>query len=268
MSFRDATALQRVGDGIFGWEVPDGWQQGRGAWGGLVTGGVVTAVLLEEPDPTRRLRTVSIHMAGPLTVGLATVRVNPLRVGSGLSTWGVTVDGPEQGLVAHAVVVTGRARAAELTDAYPSWGVAVPPSLPSWSELEPLPTDGPGWPRFMQHVEFRAAAGLPVTGPPARCTGYIRFTDDEGWDGLRLLSIVDAWYPAAFTVLEELRPMATVTYAAHLLVDPTTVPSDQPLGFESHLSAAHEGFTTETRRLWTPDGRLAVENHQAVAVIR
>jgi len=29
-----------------------------------------------------------------------------------------------------------------------------------------------------------------------------------------------------------------------------------------------EGFTSETRRLWSPDGRLVVENHQSIVVIK
>jgi hypothetical protein len=62
--------------------------------------------------------------------------------------------------------------------------------------------------------------------------------------------------------------MATVSFSAHLLIDPTTVDPAEPLAFESWVADAESGFTTETRRLWTSDGRLVVENHQAIVVIK
>lgn len=268
MGFRAAIDVQALGDGLFGWDVPDGWQQGRGAWGGVVTGGLTRAVLLHEPDVGRTLRTVSVHMSGPLVVGPATVQVMPLRVGSGLSTWTATVTQPGGGLAAHAVVVTGRPRADDLQERSRSWGVLAPPRLPDWQLLPPTPAAGPGAPTFMQHLEFRSPGPLPLSGGAASCAGYVRFREPDRRDAAHLVSIVDAWFPTSFVVLDRLRPMATVAYSAHLLVDPADVPDDVPLAFESHLSAAHDGYTTETRRLWTPDGRLAVENHQSVAVIR
>lgn len=265
--FRTATALERMGDGRCRWDVPDGWQQGRGAWGGLVAGGVAQAVVLDEPDADRPLRTLSVHMSGPLTVGPATVRVEPLRVGSGMSTWSVFVQGGDGEHVAHAVAVTGRERVPELADAMRAWGAVDAPPLPPWRDVAPVPTSAMGLPTFMQHVELRVVEGLPTSGT-ARCTGYVRFADQDAWDTQQLVSIVDAWFPTALAAGDTPRPMATVTYAAHVLVDPATVPPDEPLGFESHLSAAHAGFTSEVRRLWTPDGRLAVENHQSVVIIR
>ena len=48
---------------------------------------------------------------------------------------------------------------------------------------------------------------------------------------------------------------------AHLLAEPSEAPDGSWLAFESFMSGAHHGFTTETRRLWSPDGRLLVENH-------
>lgn len=268
MRFEDATTLTPAGDGRFAWEVPDGWQQGRGAWGGIVAGGAARAVAASEPEPGRVLRTLSIHMSGPLPAGRATVVVEPLRVGSGLSTWAVTIRDSDGGLAAHAVAVTGGARALDLAQAAASWGTVVPPELPPWRAVEPQDPPRPPFPVFTQHVQFRPVASAPVSGGPARCQGYVGFADDGPWDAASLLALVDAWWVTALTALNEMRPLATVTYDAQLLVDPATVPGSEPLAYEAFMSAAHEGFTSETRRLWTSDGRLAVENHQTVVVIR
>lgn len=268
MRLSTAAAVARRDDGQLGWDVPDGWQQGRGAWGGLVVAGAVQALALTEPDPSRALRTLSLHLAAPLPVGPATVRVAPLRLGSGLSTWSLTIEDADGDLCAHAVALTGRERVPELADALLQWGTLDPPALPPWHDVPALPAQAAGMPTFLQHLELRLVDGLPLRGVPARCAGYVRFADQGVWDAGALLSLVDAWWPTALTADLTMRPMATVSYAAHLLVDPATVAPAEPLAYEARMSAAHEGFTTDIRRLWTLDGRLAVENQQSVALIR
>lgn len=269
MSLLAAIDLQRLADGRFRWEVPDGWQQGRGAWGGLVSAGVGRAIELAEPESTRTLRTLSVHMPGPLGVGPALVSVEPLRIGSGMSTWTIVVTDLATGEpYAHAVGITGAARVPALACDMLTWGTAQPPELPPWEELPILPSSTPGLPRFMQFLELRVAEGLPLAGGVARCAGYARLTDQGTWDAAQLMGMVDAWFPTALLAVDRLRPMATVTYAAHLLVDPATIPAEEPLAFESTMSAAHEGFTSEIRRLWTLDGRLAVENHQSIVIVK
>jgi hypothetical protein len=39
------------------------------------------------------------------------------------------------------------------------------------------------------------------------------------------------------------------------------------LFYEGELTAGSEGFTSEVRRLWSPDGRLVAENLQSIVVI-
>jgi hypothetical protein len=262
-----ATALYRVGDHTFAWDVPDGWQQGRGAWGGLVAAGVARAVELSERSSERSLRTLSLHLPAPLPVGRVTVRVAPLRVGSGLSTWTVSVHDAGEAVCAHAVVLTGRSRVPDLSADARSWPTAQPPTIPAWTEVAALPSGLPGMPVFLQHLEVRPVQGLPLQGGQSRCLGYVRLADQGAWDVRHLLAVVDAWWPTVLTVLPSMRPLATVTYAAHVLVDPSTIAAGEPLVYEASMAGTEGGFTTETRRLWTLDGRLAVENHQSIVVI-
>lgn len=247
--------------------MPDGWQQGRGAWGGLVAGAIASSVQRNQADTERRLRTLSIHLAAPVPVGPATLRVSVLRQGSAMSTWQVVVTGADGETCAHAVAISGRSRATDLTRD-PASGMATPPTLPPVDDAVAVPAQAPGMPVFLRHLDVRLVEGWPVTGAPARCTGYVRFTDQAAWDAPSLLGIVDAWWPTVLPTLSELRPLATVSYAAHVLTDPSTLPAGEYLAYEASMAGAHEGFTTETRRLWTLDGRLAVENHQSVVVIR
>jgi hypothetical protein len=266
MSFAEASVLDPAGDDTFTWDVPDGWQQGRGAWGGLVAAGVVRAV--QTSDTARPLRTLSLHLSAPLEVGAATVHVEPVRVGSALSTWQVTVDSAPGETAAHAVAITGSPRAHDLHAAARGWGRAAPPDLPPWDTVAPIPHGLPQTPTFLQHVDLRVVHGHMLTGADAYAAGYVSFAELDGWDAAGLLAIVDAWWPTAFVGMDALRAVATVNYLAHLLVDPVTVKPGVPLAYEASLSAAHDGFTSETRRLWTLDGRLAVENHQSIVIIR
>lgn len=269
MSFGAATVVTGdaagSGGGELSWDVPDGWQQGRGAWGGLIAAAVARAVAACDDRP---LRSLTLHLSAPVGVGAATLRVQPVRVGSAMSTWQVALESPPGDPAAQAVALTGLPRAQEVHAASASWGTVVPPDLPPWDVVEPIPDGVPGIPTFLQHIDLRAVNGVILGGGQARCAGYVRLRAPESWDAATLLAMVDAWWPAALVTMDKLRPMATVSYAADVLVDPATVDPDVPLMHESFLSGAHDGFTTETRRLWTLDGRLAVENHQTFVIIR
>lgn len=264
-SFADAVHMS--GAGPLRWTVPDGWQQGRGAWGGLVVGAMVHAVACSE-DPGRRVRTVSAHLHGPTLAGESTVTVEPRRIGSAMSTWSVRIADAAGEPTADGVVITGRPRAPELDDHYPAWGRVAAPDLPHWSQVPVTPVAPPLGPAFAEHLEFRIIAGLPFSSAEPRTAGWIRFPGQGAWSAEQLLGIIDGWWPCAYPVLEAPHPMATVSFSAHVLVDPATIPAGEPLAFEGVMSAAHEGFTSELRRLWCADGRLAVENHQSIVVIR
>ena len=266
-SFTEATALTMQHPGHFTWDVPDGWQQGRGAWGGLVTGAAARAIVMHEPDAERTLRTISIHMSGPVVVGRSEIRVSPVRIGSNMSTWSATITDADGATTVHAIAITGRPRVPDLHDALPSWPHIDAPSLPDPSTVAKIPRGAPGTPTFLQNLDLKVVDGMPYRGGQARCLGFVRFADPTEWSDIALLSIVDAWWPTALPKLTQLRPAATVSYAAHLLAEPSEAPDGSWLAFESFMSGAHHGFTTETRRLWSPDGRLLVENHQSIALI-
>lgn len=267
-TFDEATTLTMQSPGHFTWQVPDGWQQGRGAWGGLVTGAVARAIAAHEPDADRTLRTISIHMSGPVVVGRSRIEVSPVRVGTNMSTWSATITDEADETTVHAIGITSRPRVPDLHDEIKAWPHVSAPELPEPTTIPSLPASGPGAPPFLAHLEFKVLTGMPFDQGDARCTGYVRFREQGAWTDIDLLSIADAWWPTAWPKLTQPRPAATVTYAAHLLDDPTSVTPGSLLAFESFMSGAHHGFTTETRRLWSLDGRLLVENHQSIALIK
>jgi hypothetical protein len=62
--------------------------------------------------------------------------------------------------------------------------------------------------------------------------------------------------------------MATLSFSASVLIDPESLDPSEPLLHVSTLIGSRRGYVTEHRQLWTPDGRLAVDNPQVIVIIR
>lgn len=259
--------LTRVVDGE--WSVPDGWAQGRGAWGGLNVGLAVRAAehaerMLRGADESRVVREVSVDMLGPVPAGSVPVAVEPLRVGSGTTAWRVVI-GSAPDVLVSASVVLGRKRSGDqplMRDARLD-----PPDSPPWTEVPAIPLGPPLAPEFTRGLEFRPISGLPYQGLADDIVCWVRLPDAGPMDAAYLLGLVDALWPATLVTHTAVRPMATLTFAASLLVDPATVDPDAPLLHRGRLVAQRDGYATETRELWTADGRLAVVNTQMMVVI-
>lgn len=264
-TYRDITT---VVDGS--WNVPPGWAQGRGAWGGLGVGMAVRTaehadrLLAQEAEP-RIVREVSVDMLGPVPVGPSLVHETPMRVGSGTSAWRIVV-GSEPDVLVSASVVLGRARGGDqptMRDAR-----LEPPASPPWADVAVVPLAPPLAPEFTERLEFRPISGLPYQGRVEDVVCWVRLPDEEPVDAALALGLVDALWPATLVTFSALRPIATLTFSASLLVDPATIDPSQPLLHRGRLVSRREGYATETRELWTPDGKLAVFNTQVMVVIK
>jgi Thioesterase-like superfamily len=258
------------------WAVPDGWRQGRGAWGGYTITAMAAHVEQLE-DPARALRTLSAQIMEPVTVGEYLIEAQCLRQGSAMSTWAVSVMRPhDQVLVAQSQIITGTARQVTISPDMNDWGTAKMPAVTS-ADMTPIAPVGPPFaPEFTSQLEFRPISPLPTAGNVATSVGWIRLPSrtnaGEHWSGAELMGIIDGWWPASYTLMESMRPMATVAFSVHLLIDPRTIApvngERSPLLHEASVSSAFGGFTSELRRLWTPDGRLVAENLQSIVVIK
>jgi hypothetical protein len=243
--------------------VPDGWQQGRGAWGGLVVGALVRAVERTEPDPQRPVRTVTAHIMAPALVGRHAITVEPLRIGGAMSTWRAVLTDAAGAPVADAVVIAGADRA--FASSVPGeWGVAVPPAVPEAGAVARMP-GGPPFPVFTRHLDMRPVTGLPLGGGPAESVGWVGYDVPVPMDAAALVALIDAWWPASLSLLHEMPRIATVSFTATLLADPTSV-TDEVVLHHSFLTSARDGFTSEHRRLWSSRGELLVDNVQTIVV--
>lgn len=261
-------ATRLVDDGR-SWVVPDGWQQGRGAFGGLVIAGMLRAV--ERAAGTdRALRSVSAQVLAPLLPGPAALAVETVRVGSAVSTYAVALASGGE-VVARAVAVLGARR--ELTPSAPPAPPSAPPAAPPWEAVGLVPLGPPLAPVFMQHLQARPVRGIPLTGDADETVAWVAFAPGgdgprADYDAVGLVALVDSLWPVALVAMAASRPMATLTFEAAVTVDPATLDPQAPLLYRGRTVAEHEGYLVEQRQLWTPDGRLAAHNVQTIVVIR
>src|SRR5512141_1734964 len=83
-SFTDVSTPRPDGHG-FRLEVPPGWRQGRGAFGGLSICAAIRAIEARVADPRRRVRSVTAELTAPVEAGPAELAVDVLRSGSSVT---------------------------------------------------------------------------------------------------------------------------------------------------------------------------------------
>ncbi len=261
MSFATASQIVAAGDGEFTWDVPDGWQQGKGAFGGLVLGAMARAMEAREADRARRLRTLSGELCGPMLTGATAITVRVLRRGRGTTY-----------LEAHARqagAVVARASAL-LADARPPTVASITapqPMLPPWAEV-PVTAMTAASPRFTTNFEYRSLGDLPFAGGAEPiCDGWLRDPAPPAQlDAAAVIGLLDAWWPCALVVEPAPRGMATVAFTAQLLVDPATLDPAAPFAYVAHLAGTADGFSVELRHLWQR-GVLVALNQQTFAAL-
>lgn len=258
--FELATAVQPLGDGRFRVVIPDKWQQGRGAFGGLVLATLLRAAEATEADRTRKTRTIMGELIGPVLPGEHEIVTRVLRRGAHQSNVRAELVAAGE-VVAEASVVLSDARA----------NVSITPArveVPRVEDLPAVPITAPG-PVFAQWYEYRPAFGVPFAGAREPATGgYIREREaPSAIDAPGLVGLLDTWYPAVFPTLTEPRAMATVSFTAEILCDPSTVDPSAHVFTTCRAIAAHDGFVVELRELRDGERVLAM-NQQTFVVLR
>lgn len=264
-SLTELSTPRRDGD-TFRLDVPAGWRQGRGAFGGYTIGALIRAIEQRVGDPAREVRSVTAELPAPVEPGPAELPVEILRAGNKLTAARAAVvqNGEIRG---HAVAILAASR----PGAGPiAWRELTPPEAPPWRSVAPLAMPPTGmWPEFAQHFDYYLVAGAPIAdGSPARTIGWVRpKVPCEVRDAGYLASLVDVWWPAAFTKFPPTRPCATIAYTLDLVGDVAGLDPDAPLLYRGTVPVCADGYFLETRELWGEDGRLIAINHQTFAMI-
>ena len=264
MDFAQATTPQKLGPGEYVHQIPDGWQQGPGAFGGLVLGLMARVALDHESDPNRPFRCISGAVLAPVLVGEAKLTARLLRRGTGLSAVNVQLEQQGQ-LAATADVVLAKSR---VTDG--DWQDVKPPVLLASSSVDVAPLGPPMGPVFTPHFEYRPLAPLPYSqSVKAEANGWIRArAPGPRCDVPLVIGLTDAWWPAPYSRFPRPRPMSTVAFNLQLFIDPSTLDPAEPLQYHASNPISAGGYTLELRALWTKDGRAVTQNQQTFVMIK
>ena len=108
-TFAEATAVKETAPGVYAATIPDGWQQGKGAFGGVGVGVMARALLAHEAAAGRPLRSLSAELCAPALPVASELHVAVLRQGASMSFLDVRLL-QEGALVGHATASVGKAR--------------------------------------------------------------------------------------------------------------------------------------------------------------
>lgn len=254
------------------WHVPEGWRNGRGVWGGLVSGQVVTAASHDIPEGWAP-RSLTIAMMAPVPAGPVRCEVTNLKTGSAVLVRRVTLSSLNGEELTAATVVIGAPRVPTTASNFD----AEPPVVPLQTSVPRVPLGPPLAPEFIGQLSFRPALGMPYSGSDGRYTagwvGPIPGLSDDLTPAV-IAAYVDAWWVSCLPALDGAAlvdgppPVATVDFSL-------TFPQDPPLGAVAdeaglwhvgEIVAGQGGYITEVRRLYDAGGRLLALNNQVVAI--
>ena len=169
-----AAATPVVDGDHYALDVPRGWGMGRGSSGGLVVGALVNAIELHVADGTRRVRSVTAEIPGPVEAGASELGVTILKRGS--SVVAARSELVQRGEVrAHA---GRRARRGSTGAAAISWQDLVAPVAPSWRGVEPIVGKPGQFPEFSHNFEYRLVDG--TASPSGAAAGRGQAPTGEG----------------------------------------------------------------------------------------
>lgn len=261
IGFAAITQDMQADNGGFRATIPDGWKQGRTAYGGLTSGLALVAAQKTFSD-LPPLRSANINFIGPVA-GNPVFTATLLRQGRSVTTVrvvGVVDDNP----IADIVFTFGISRDSSLSVART---IEAPPAPRDCKRFTPKIAE-PIVPKFFLRFESKLIDGArPMSGA---AEGYIRawsrHKDPASRDGVAsLLTLSDVLPPAALPMLKKLAPVSSVNFLLNFVTDtPTT--TDGWWQVETRITTAAQGYSSQVMRIYNTDNQLVAEGMQAVAV--
>lgn len=249
-------AAQRDGASVSA-DVGDDWLQGRSLFGGLQAALAWAAMRAQVPVELP-LRTFQMTFLEPVPAGSVSAHARVLRAGKNTVHVQAELGAPDRPLaVAIAIFGSGRSSAVARRMA----------PAPADALRKPLPYVPNLAPRFMQQFETVLTAGAPpFAGVPVERVGFDLSLRDPGpaSEG-HLLAIADFIPPVALSWMSKPAPGSSMTWMLEVLDGF----ADQPLrGWrtDSEMTAARDGYTSQTTTVYAPDGRAVALSRQSMVV--
>ncbi len=238
-----------------GWrgEVPDGWLQGRTAYGGLSAALALHAAMASDED-LPPLRSALVAFIGPLS-GAITVRATRLRRGRNATFVQADVES-EAGLGLRATFVFMGTVASAVDHRV---GAAPAVALPGADDkvLRGHPAI-----RFSENFELVERRDAET----AEWLRWVRLKDRGGLHPMvELIAVADCLPPVALKLLGRPAPVSSMTWQLNLLGD-APVTQDGWWLLQATSDYARAGNSSQRMGIWAADGTPVAEQMQSVAV--
>lgn len=238
--------------------IPEEWQQGRTAYGG-----VSAALALEAAkrlgDELPPLRSAQVAFVGPVS---GEVRVLPRLLRRGRNATWIAVEIVGEGGV-------GLVGTFVFMQSLPSTASVQAPAPPA-NLIRPADAaiaDSDLRPAFLRH-NFETRHALPkAEGKPADVCLWVRLLDRSGLSPeAEILLVGDGLPPAVLPVMERRGPVSSMTWQVNLLGADHASSADGWWLLRSTADQAAAGNSSQAMMLWAQDGTAKAAGTQSVAV--
>jgi acyl-CoA thioesterase len=257
--FDEETAVEHLGGGRYGADASERWAAYVGPNGGYLAALILSAFTDMVNDPTRRVRSISLHYLEPPAFGPLEIEVTVERAGRSMtSLTGRIIQGGRVKVLAMAAFSSDRVS--------PSFQDVVMPAVPAPPPPGALVAVG-----VNAHIEIvQVLGGAPQSGLPADLGAWVRLSESRPIDALLAAVYVDGWFPALSVRITEPVPAPTVDRTIHFRqqLPPTGSSPDSWYFLRLRSGVAADGFVEEDAELWSADGSLLVQSRQLEVVLR
>lgn len=261
MRFSQIMAAVQGSAGEWHADVAPSWQQGRTLFGGLQSALAVRAMrgLLTHDAPLRTLQTTFI---APVPGGDVRIAARVLRSGkSATHVEAQLFDGEQIACAVIGVFGVPRESALRLAPQWPS------PANDPASARELRYVEGVT-PAFTQYLDFRwASGGFPFRGAAeARTQIYVRLKDECAVEESQLIALADAIPSPGLSILNTRAAASSLTWTLELLGGAFDASADGWWLMDAEVTAARDGYLSQTATLWSPDHQPVALSRQSVVV--
>ncbi|MCP5043185.1 MAG: thioesterase family protein [bacterium] len=259
MSFDDDIAVRREGSDVYACDISPNYMVIAGPNGGYLAALLVRAADVHLDDPTRQLRSLTIHYLRPPKDGPATIEVTIEQSGRTVAYLRLRMEQAGK----TVLLATGAWALARAGLEFDGWS---PPEAPPPEDCAALQSIG-GGPGLPVHAQWDIRAVSEATfgsGGVPDLVWWIRPKADHPLDAPLVVAISDALPPPIFVTEVGRTPVPTLDLTVHVRCDLAEVdwkPGDWVLT-RFTTRRANAGFLEEDGELWTADGRLLAHSRQ------
>jgi acyl-CoA thioesterase len=253
--FEADTRAVPLGDGLYRVDFLERWSTGFGVSGGFVAATMVRAIQQELADPSRAMRSITVHFLSTPKTETGTIAVSVERIGRGVSTVSVRLSSGQR-LLAIALAAFAIPYRNEIAYERSAPALSGPPT-----PLSPPPA-GVLSPPFLHNYRMTPSVGaIPFSGNgPAHTGGWIQPVEPTPIDAALAVALADAWWPSPFAYAPTRVPAPTIDLTVHIRA-PLPRPAE-PVFSEFNSTLLRDGLFEEDGRIRAGDGTLLAQSRQ------